>query len=144
MDQKRLFLAIAVSLAILLGFQMLIAPHLPKPPPRPVAELTAPADVTPAPTAGSAVPAAGAAPAATSGAVPSKVPRVKIAAPRVAGSISLLGARLDDLLLTQYRETIEPDSPDVRLLEPRSDKDPYYIQYRLDRTARQQRGEIAG
>jgi YidC/Oxa1 family membrane protein insertase len=131
MDQKRLFLAIAVSLAILLGFQMLIAPHLPKPPPRPVAELTAPADVTPAPTTGSTTPSTGAAPAATggAGAVPSKVPRVNIAAPRVTGSISLLGARLDDLLLTQYRETIEPDSPDVRLLEPRSDRQPYYIQY---------------
>ena len=37
MDQKRLFLAIAVSLAILLGFQMLVAPHLPKPPPQQIA-----------------------------------------------------------------------------------------------------------
>ena len=42
MDQKRLFLAIAVSLAILLGFQMLIAPHLPKPPPRQIAQSTRP------------------------------------------------------------------------------------------------------
>jgi hypothetical protein len=42
MDQKRLFLAIAVSLAILLGFQMLIAPHLPKPPPRQIAQTTEP------------------------------------------------------------------------------------------------------
>ena len=32
MDQKRLFLAIAISVAILLGFQVLIAPHLPQPP----------------------------------------------------------------------------------------------------------------
>ena len=32
MDQKRLFLAIAISVAILLGFQLLIAPHLPQPP----------------------------------------------------------------------------------------------------------------
>ena len=38
MDQKRLFLAIAVSLAILLGFQMLVAPHLPKPPPQQIAQ----------------------------------------------------------------------------------------------------------
>ena len=38
MDQKRLFLAIAISVAILLGFQLLIAPHLPHPPlPRPYA-----------------------------------------------------------------------------------------------------------
>ena len=32
MDQKRLFMAIAISVAILLGFQLLIAPHLPQPP----------------------------------------------------------------------------------------------------------------
>ena len=32
MDQKRLMLAIAVSIAILLGFQFLVAPHLPHPP----------------------------------------------------------------------------------------------------------------
>ena len=32
MDQKRLFIAIAISVAILLGFQVLIAPHLPQPP----------------------------------------------------------------------------------------------------------------
>ena len=32
MDQKRLVLAIAISLAILLGFQFFVAPQLPKPP----------------------------------------------------------------------------------------------------------------
>ena len=38
MDQKRLFLAIAISVAILLAFQVLVAPHLPQPPkPAPVA-----------------------------------------------------------------------------------------------------------
>src|ERR1700759_4806914 len=32
MDQRRRFLAIAISLAILLGFQFLVKPHLPQPP----------------------------------------------------------------------------------------------------------------
>ncbi len=128
MDQKRLFTAIAVSLAILLGFQYFVAPHLPKPPPRPVAELTKHDTGTPTPAEGSAGNAAAPAGGAST-AVPANVPRVKIAAPRVAGSISLLGARIDDLTLTQYRETIEPNSPDVRLLEPRSQAQPYYIQY---------------
>ena len=54
---------------------------------------------------------------------------MQIAAPRLRGSISLLGARLDDLVLTDYRETLAPNSPDVRLLEPLSDDQPYYIQY---------------
>ena len=118
MDQKRLFLAIAVSLAILLGYQTLIAPYMPK---APVAPVQTAEQVTPAPNA----PAM----ALSGPAVPKTVPRVKIDAPRVRGSLSLLGARLDDLVLTDYRETLAPDSPFVRLLEPRSDDHPYYVQY---------------
>src|SRR4051812_5822336 len=125
MDQKRLFLAIAVSLAILIGFQMLVSPHLPKPPMQ-TAQTSQTADKSPAtPATGS--PEAGAAPAVQ--AVPKNVPRVKIDAPSVRGSISLLGARIDDLVLTDYRKTLEPNSPFVRLLEPRSDEHPYYVQY---------------
>ena len=123
MDQKRLFLAIAVSLAILLGFQMLVAPHLPKPPPQQIAlspdhPATTPLEGAP----GAAVPPA---PAAE----PRAVPRVKIEAPRVEGSIDLRGAKLDDLVLKDYHEEISPTSPLVRLLEPRSEDHPYYIQY---------------
>ena len=126
MDQKRLFLAIAVSLAILLGFQMLVAPHLPKPPPRQIAQTqTTPSESTATPSEtspGAAVPPA---PATE----PRSVPRLKIDAPRVQGSLNLLGAKLDDLVLKDYREEIAPNSPLVRLLEPRSQDHPYYIQY---------------
>jgi YidC/Oxa1 family membrane protein insertase len=123
MDQKRLFLAIAVSLAILLGFQMLVAPHLPKPPPRQIAKTEQPATATPLEgSPGAAVPPA---PVAES----ANVPRIKIDAPQVQGSVNLLGAKLDDLVLTHYHEEISPDSPLVRLLEPRSKDHPYYIQY---------------
>jgi YidC/Oxa1 family membrane protein insertase len=130
MDQKRLFLAIAVSLAILLGFQWLVVPHLPKPAPvARVAESQLPGAT---PQEGSpAAPAGNGAviPSAANAAVPKTVPRLKIDAPRIQGSISLLGARLDDLVLKDYREQIAPTSPLVRLLEPRSDDHPYYIQY---------------
>jgi YidC/Oxa1 family membrane protein insertase len=123
MDQKRLFLAIGISLAILLGFQLLIAPHLPKPPARQIAQTTEQPEATPPGGApGAAVPSA---PAAE----PANVPRVKIIAPQVEGSINLLGAKLDDLVLKGYHEEISPDSPLVRLLEPRSQAHPYYIQY---------------
>ena len=126
MDQKRLFLAIAISVAILLGFQLLIAPHLPHPPPPPPAQVANNANPTPS---SSLTPAQGGAVAAATAAAPKNVPRVKIAAPRLSGSISLLGARLDDLVLTDYRETLAPNSPHVRLLEPLSDSEPYYVQY---------------
>ncbi|HXT82032.1 MAG TPA: membrane protein insertase YidC [Acetobacteraceae bacterium] len=133
MDQKRLFFAIAISLAILLGFQTLIAPHLPKPPAPAVTHTTQTAqDEAKAPAAKTATPAENSpatAAAAAIEAVPKNVPRVKIAAQRLRGSISLLGARLDDLTLTDYRETLAPNSPDVRLLEPRSEPHPYFVQY---------------
>jgi YidC/Oxa1 family membrane protein insertase len=128
MDQKRLFLAIAISLAILLGFQWLVAPHLPKPPQRPAQQLAQQNDAHPGATSREGAPSANGA-SGSAESVPANVPRVQIQAPQVEGSISLLGARIDDLVLKDYRETTEPNSPLVRLLEPRSQAHPYYVQY---------------
>src|SRR5487761_2649783 len=133
MDQQRLFMAIAISLAILLGFEYLVAPHLPHP--EPAKQQTAlngspasqPQSATAPQTSSAGAP--GVAAAAAPQTVPKQVPRVQINAPSLRGSISLLGARLDDLVLTHYRETLDKNSPDVRLLEPESDKQPYYVQY---------------
>jgi YidC/Oxa1 family membrane protein insertase len=135
MDQKRLFLAIAISVAILLGFQLLVRPYLPQPPATPQHVVTGPPPPGPqsartaaTPLEGS--PGQGAPPAAGQpSAVPKEVPRLKISAPKLQGSFSLLGARLDDLVLSEYRETLAPNSPLVRLLEPRSEPKPYYVQY---------------
>ena len=125
--------AIAVSIAILLGFQLLM-PHRPAVPPhQEVATKTTPASQSPAPTGNPAGP--GTQP--VQAAVPQNVPRVKISAPRIEGSLSLLGARIDDIVLRDYRETVDPKSPLVRLLEPRSDPQPYYVQYRVERIGRQ-------
>jgi YidC/Oxa1 family membrane protein insertase len=126
MDQNRLFMAIALSVAILVAFEWL----LPRPHPVPPAE---PAKIagsagTPAPAAGPAPPAATTA-AAASTTPPLEAPRVKIASAKLLGSISLVGARLDDLVLRDYRETIDPTSPLVRLLEPRGEKEPYFVQF---------------
>ena len=128
MDQKRLFLAIATSIAILVVFQYLMPPAPRHVPPPPAAALVAPPPAgVPAgvPAGAPQVPAQSAA----APAVPKEVPRVKIDGPRVAGSISLLGARLDDVVLRDYRETIDKYSPLVRVLEPRSDDHPYYVQF---------------
>jgi YidC/Oxa1 family membrane protein insertase len=132
MDQKRLVMAIAISLAIMLGFQFLVAPHLPKPAPQIVNTTSGPATMTQG-SAGNpgntGSPAAQPVPEPEANRVPKTVPRVAINAPKLSGSISLLGARLDDIVLTEYRDTVEPNSPNVRLLEPRSDEQPYYVQY---------------
>src|SRR5690348_15236879 len=129
MDQQRLIIAIAISVAILLGFQLLVAPHLPQPPkPEPAQVASTSAPSTNASPQSPLTPPQGS-PVSNVPAVPKNVPRVKIAAQDLSGSISLLGARLDDLVLTKYRETLAPNSPNVRLLEPLSDPQPYYVQY---------------
>ncbi|HCI48437.1 MAG: membrane protein insertase YidC [Alphaproteobacteria bacterium RIFCSPHIGHO2_01_FULL_41_14] len=46
----------------------------------------------------------------------------------LSGSLSLTGARLDDLLLTQYKETTNPDSGSVRLLSPAGTAHAYYME----------------
>ena len=53
-------------------------------------------------------------------------PRVVINTPQLAGSINLKGARIDDLTLTAYRETIAKNSPPIRLLSPGGGPDAYF------------------
>jgi YidC/Oxa1 family membrane protein insertase len=45
-------------------------------------------------------------------------PRVSIRTPSLSGSINLKGAQIDDLLLVNQKQTIAPNSPDIRLLSP--------------------------
>ncbi len=126
MDQKRLIVAIAISIAILLSFQFLI----PKAPLRPVSQETAavvnrPAGETVARAADPSFP--GTEPEAVP--PPKDVPRIPVNAGRVSGTISLRGGVLDDLVLRDYHEEVNPASPLVRVLEPQSDPEPNYIQY---------------
>ncbi|RYY44085.1 MAG: membrane protein insertase YidC [Sphingomonadales bacterium] len=44
--------------------------------------------------------------------------RVAIDAPRIAGSINLAAGAIDDLVLKNYRETVEKDSDPVRIFSP--------------------------
>jgi YidC/Oxa1 family membrane protein insertase len=45
-------------------------------------------------------------------------PRVPISTPALQGSLSLRGARIDDLFLTTYHQTVDKTSPPVELLRP--------------------------
>ena len=56
-------------------------------------------------------------------------PRVKIETPRLSGSVALKGALLDDLLLTDYKETVDPKSPNIVLFSPEATRDPYYAYF---------------
>src|SRR6476469_6510829 len=56
-------------------------------------------------------------------------PRVKIDTPRLSGSISLKGARIDDLSLVQFHETVDPSSPPIVLYSPSGTAEPYYAEF---------------
>ena len=122
MDQKRLFLAIAISVAILLGSQYL----LPKrPAPIPPTDLTASATTPTPPATQFANPGSQPEPVPP----PRNSPRLPVEAARVQGTINLAGGRLDDLVLRDYHEEVSPDSPLVRVLEPKSDPEPNYLEF---------------
>ena len=98
---------------------------------------------SPQATPGSTTPTPGAAPSATTPATQpgaaapvvsrdaaiAATPRVKIETPRISGSISLKGARIDDLRLEKFRDTVDPASPAVVLFSPSSTAHPYYAEF---------------
>ncbi|HMF20644.1 MAG TPA: membrane protein insertase YidC [Pseudolabrys sp.] len=56
-------------------------------------------------------------------------PRVPIATASVQGSIALKGARIDDIALVKFRETVDPKSPPIVLLSPSGTNDPFYAEF---------------
>ena len=142
MDQKNLFLAIVLSVAIMIGFQLIMGEQSVAPPQGGPETAQSTGGTTPpsAPTAkapgGVSVPTADDVPAIpavpaelTRAEVIGKGARVSIETPTLRGSLSLLGARIDDLTLTRYRETIEPDSKEIVLLSPRGAENTYFADF---------------
>lgn len=70
-----------------------------------------------------------AAPVVSRDAAIAATPRVKIDTPRLIGSISLKGARIDDLALVKFRDTVDPTSPAVVLYSPSNTASPYYAEF---------------
>src|SRR6202008_4938866 len=56
-------------------------------------------------------------------------PRVPIATPALTGSVALKGARIDDLYLTQFRETVDKNSPPVELLRPEGAQHAWFAEF---------------
>ncbi len=56
-------------------------------------------------------------------------PRIAIDTPSLQGSIALKGARIDDLILNDYKETVRPNSERVTLLSPSGSANPYYAEH---------------
>ena len=62
-------------------------------------------------------------------AIEASAPRIKIETPRLQGSISLKGGRIDDIAFAQYRETVDPKSPAIILLSPSGSPHPFYAEF---------------
>ena len=54
---------------------------------------------------------------------------MQIVTPSLEGSIALKSGRIDDLVLSKYRETVDPNSPKVTLLSPAGSPDPYFAEF---------------
>ena len=119
-NNRNLILAMVLSALVMIVWFVLF------PPPEPPAP-TADAPVTQDGTV--VLPPADPVSTATEGAVPPVVadaPRVAIDTPKLSGSLSLLGGRIDTLSLKNYRETLAPDAETVTLLAPVGDELAYY------------------
>jgi YidC/Oxa1 family membrane protein insertase len=134
MDQKRLFAAIALSIGILLLFDVYKRMNAPPEAPAPITQQAAPAPAVPAPAAsGAPVPATPilTAPSQQETASATRAPaqRITIESAALSGKLNLRGARLDDLVLLRHRETTAAGAPPVRLFAPRDSDAPYFAQW---------------
>ena len=146
-DNRNTILAVILSGFVLLGWQYFYnIPAMEKqraaeqaqrqtnpatPAPGAAANSSTPTPQTGTPSAG-AIPGG---PAVTPVAVQSREtvlaasPRVKIDTPSLFGSIALKGARIDDVALIKYRETVDPKSPAIELFSPSGTKEPFYAEF---------------
>jgi YidC/Oxa1 family membrane protein insertase len=137
-DQNRnLILATALSMVVILvWFVLFPPPEAPVDPNAPLTETAQPAEtgtgeniaLTP-PAAGTGTTAAAVTDTEMTEVALDEAARIAIETAELTGSISLRGGRIDDLSLREYNETLEEDSPIVRLLAPTGGAEPYYALY---------------
>ena len=118
-NQKNLFLAIAISMAIIFGFQFLM------PPEAPVENTTTNKNVdTGVDLISNSVPTIN---FENKEKVLLNSERVSFNNGKIAGSINLTGAIIDDLVLLDYREFLDINSAKISFLNPVGSEDAYYL-----------------
>lgn len=129
MEQKNLILAIVISVGIMLGFHYFYeAPRVER-----MKERQAAAQQEAQQTQGEA-------PKPIQEAEPESImlardealarsPRLPIQSAKLKGSINLKGGKIDDLILSDYKETTKSDSPSIALLSPLLTDKPYYADW---------------
>jgi YidC/Oxa1 family membrane protein insertase len=148
-DNKNTILAIVLSAIVLIAWQYFVGLPQQKAreeqlaqqqkqqqqPPQP--GQTAPpaqpsAQTAPPPAPGQAAPAG---PTISREAALKASPRIPIATDSLQGSIDLTGARIDDLALVKFRETVDRTSPPIVLLSPSGSAEPFYAEFGWTGTA---------
>ncbi|HSK38385.1 MAG TPA: membrane protein insertase YidC, partial [Arenibaculum sp.] len=127
-DQRNLLLAIVLSIAILLGFQFLYeVPRMEQRQAEVAQQQAAEQAEVPQPQAGVQAPGVPMTREELIAATAER--RVRIDTPRLHGSISSVGGRIDDLTLADYEVTVDPGSPEIVLLSPPGTSNPYYAEF---------------
>ena len=117
-NQKNLFLAIIISMAIIFGFQLLV----PQPERTPVTENTNTQD-----SVSLDIQSATSTILLDRDQVLEETIRVTFDNSKIKGSINLEGGIIDDLVLEEYRETLDPTSDFITYLNPLGSQDAYYL-----------------
>ena len=140
-DKRNLITAILLSVLILVGWNFIAERFFPAPPPPQAAAkdaaATAPAATPAVPNGELGAPAAATAatPAAAAAAPPrnrtlaaalAEGARIRIETPKLKGSLNPVGARIDDITLTNYRQSLAKDAPPVRLFAPSGTPKAYF------------------
>ena len=117
-NQKNLFLAIIISMAIIFGFQLLV----PQPERVPVPEETNTQE-----SVSLDIQSTTSAILLDRKQVLEETVRVTFDNSKINGSINLEGGFIDDLILEEYRETLDPTSDFIGFLNPLGSEDAYYL-----------------
>jgi YidC/Oxa1 family membrane protein insertase len=147
-DNRNLLIAIALSIAVLLGWnyfygapqaekqrlaQQAAQQHTAQPGAQPAPGAQPP---SPSQAGGPAAPVPGTTPTTpaattveTREAALARSPRVSIATPSLSGSINLRGGRIDDVVLKNYREQVDPHSPNIVLFSPSGSPQADYAEF---------------
>ena len=143
-ENRNLILAVALSMAVLFGWQILvIQPELEKEQAQQAliaeqqaataqtqnAAKTQNVDGTPAIASTGDVSTLTPGVAGQDVATADTAKRITIDAPLVQGSFSLQGARIDDIILTGYRETLDDESDNIHFLKKTSSQAPFFAEF---------------
>ena len=123
-DQKNLFLAIGLSIAIIVAFQFLFPQQAVMTPPKQteVEQMQPATSIDDNQIISNKV-------------IKSKEEiinfseRINIDTPSLGGSINLKGGIIDDLILLNYKETQEENSKNITLFSPDGTANPYYVEF---------------